>query len=102
MVRVILSHPTLASLRIRQARAGLCIAPDCQQGPVRHRMVGPAGEQIARLDADASSPDWERMVCLGELASIGKPGEGPDASGIDCVSFSASAHRSYPSPFGVC
>ena len=34
----------------------------------------------AGLDADASSPEWERMVCLGELASLGKPGEGRDAS----------------------
>src|SRR5438046_3188980 len=51
-----------------------------------------------RARRGAPSPRWERTVCLSELASLGKQGEGPGASRTD-TDASVNADRSVPSPF---
>src|SRR5262249_12322371 len=52
-------------------------------------------EEFTLAGRISSSPEWERTVCLSELASLGKLGEGPAASGLR----STNPHRTGPSPF---
>src|SRR5262245_20083559 len=51
--------------------------PSCQRQDTCHagRIEGRSTDD--RGGKPASSPQWERIVCLSELASLGKLGEGP-------------------------
>ena len=45
----------------------------------------------SQLGATPPLPKWERIVCLTELARLGKLGEGLDISGLDAALFGQRA-----------